>query len=151
MPKSETELRARPIRLHFTDVQTSVIVTPEDEDRFITTAAEAARACQHAQDALQWKHEFDQLLTQLYEWCRAHASDVSHAYMAFSPEGLHLFILTRGPGYRFDFDDAVSDLDIKLAERFPRCPTEFLQLPEVPIESLTSFFDPGKALQLYGE
>jgi hypothetical protein len=71
--------------------------------------------------------------------------------MAYSNEGLMLFILTKGASYRFDLDDMVSDLDIELAQRFPRCPTEVSQLPDTPVESLSSFFDSGKALQLYGD
>ena len=138
-----------PIRLHFTD-QTRVVVTPEDEDRFMTTAAEAARACRHVQDILKWKQEFDGLLRHVNEWCQAKVERVSSAYMTFSDDGLRLFLLSKGSGYRFDLDDMVSELDIEICNKFELCPTEVSHFPEAPIESLSSFFDAGQALQVYG-
>jgi len=137
-----------PIRLHFGD-QTRVVVTPDDEDRFMTTSAEAAQACRSAQDTLKWKAQFDALLGCVHLWCKGHAA-VARAYLGFSNDGLKVFILTIGSEYRFDFDDAISELDMELAQKFPRCPTEVLHFPEAPVESLTSFFDAGSALQLYG-
>jgi len=140
---------ADPIRLHFSD-QTKVVVTPDDEDRFMTTAAEAARACEHVQNLFQWKQEFDRLLTHVHGWCKARNETVSRAYLAATGEGLDVFLLTAGPEYRFDFDDLVSELDIELARRFKNCPSGVTHFPDTPSEPLSSFFDPSKALQLYG-
>ncbi len=117
----------------------------------MTTSAEAAYACRQAQDMLRWKHEFDRLLTHLHEWCRENKQQVSRTYMAASEDGLKVFILTKGPDYRFDFDDAISGLDVEVAEKFERCPTDVIQMPETPVGSLTSFFDSAKAWQIYGD
>ncbi len=142
---------AEPIRLHFRDVDTQIVVTPEDQDRFVTTSSEAAQACKMAQDALRWKQEFDGFLKYIHDWCAKHTERVAYAYLSFSSDGLKLFLLTHGADYRFDFDDVVSDFDIELDKKFPNCPGEVMQLPETPVESLTSFFDPAKAFQLHGE
>lgn len=56
MPVTGIQSTVEPIRLHFGD-KTLVVVTPDDEDRFMTTSAEAAKACQHAQDMLHWKKD----------------------------------------------------------------------------------------------
>lgn len=144
-----SEPTTKPIRLHFCD-QTRVVVTPEDEDRFMTTAAEAALACRNAQNILKWNQEFDGLLRHVHAWCQTMAEDISSAYIGFSGDGLSLFLLSKGTDYRFDLDDVVSDLDIDIANKFEKCPTEVTHFPEAPIESLSSFFDPGKAIQLYG-
>lgn len=150
MAEMSSRTSARPIRLRFGD-RTPVVVTPEDEDRFMTTSAEAAYACRQAQDMLQWKNEFDRLLTHLHDWCREKKGEVARTYMAPSDGGLKVFILTKGPDYRFDFDDAISGLDIEVANRFGRCPTEVIHMPETPVSSLTSFFDQSKAWQIYGD
>lgn len=117
----------------------------------MTTAAEAARACKEAEDLLKWNKGFQSFLGYINAWCRKRPTDVARAYMSFSNEGLDVFILTRGSAYRFDMDDEIADLDIILAQQFPRCPAEVSHFPELPTESLTSFFDPQKALQLYGD
>lgn len=150
MTDVSSQTSAQPIRLHFSD-RTPVVVTPEDEDRFMTTSAEAAIACRQAQEMLQWKNEFDRLLTRLHDWCREKKEQVARTYMAPSDGGLKVFILTKGPDYRFDFDDAISGLDIEVANRFGRCPTEVIHMPETPVSSLTSFFDQSKAWQIYGD
>ena len=150
MAEISSQTSAQPIRLNFSD-RTPVVVTPADEDRFMTTSAEAAYACRQAQDMLRWKHEFDRLLTHLHEWCRENKQQVSRTYMAASEDGLKVFILTKGPDYRFDFDDAISGLDVEVAKKFERCPTDVIQIPETPVGSLTSFFDSAKAWQIYGD
>jgi hypothetical protein len=148
MTSADPQLSSEPIRLHFTD-QTRVVVTPEDEDRFTTTAAEAVRACKNAQEVLSWREEFEKFLTHVYGWCRTRET-IAKAYLAFSDEGLELFILTRGSEYRFDLDDDISELDLDLGKGFKKCPTEITQLPETPVRSLHAFFDPGSALEIYG-
>lgn len=149
MSNPSQQITNEPIRLHFSD-QTIVVVTPDDEDRFTTTAAEAARACRQAQDNFQWRQEFNRFLAHIHGWCLARRESVTKAYVAFSNDGLNLFILTKGDGYRFDLDDMISALDIELAQEFQRCPTEVMHFPEAPVESLTSFLDSSKALQVYG-
>src|SRR3990172_5015939 len=93
---------AGPIRIHFRD-DAPVVVTPDDEDRFVTTASEAARACRQAQDMLRWKREFDEFLAVVYRWCVRQKDVVSCAYVTFSPDGLQVFVVTSGDRYRFDF------------------------------------------------
>ena len=149
-PRSPSQ-GAEPIRLDFRDVDTQIVVTPDDQDRFVTTSSEAAQACKMAHDVLRWKQEFDGFLKYIHDWCAEQTERVAYAYLSFSSDGLKLFLLTHGVDYRFDFDDVVSDFDIELDKKFPKCPGEVMQLPETPVESLTSFFDPAKAFQLHGE
>ena len=148
---SRTGKGAKPIRLNFEDLDTQIVVTPADNDRFVTTSSEAAQACKMAQDILRWNQEFQAFLRHIHYWCDKHKEKVARAYLSFSSDGLKLFLPTHGSDYRFDFDDEVSDLDLEIAKEFPTCPTEVMQLPENPDDALTSFFDPAKAFQLHGE
>lgn len=151
MKTAKTTKSAEPIRLHFQDIDTQILVTPDDQDRFVTTSSEAAKACRAAQNVLHWKQEFDAFLKYIHDWCAERTERVACAYLSFSSDGLKLFLLTHGSDYRFDFDDEVSDFDLELDKKFPNCPGEVMQLPETPVESLTSFFDPANAFQLHGE
>jgi hypothetical protein len=47
------ETQSKPIQLTFRSVE-QVVVEPDDQDRFVTTAQEAARACQQAQAGKDW-------------------------------------------------------------------------------------------------
>ncbi len=56
---------AGPIHLNFQSVQ-QVVVHPEDENRFMMTAKEAARACELAQNAKELRDQFTQFILYLH-------------------------------------------------------------------------------------
>ncbi len=148
--RDTTGARNRPIVLDFRNVKKPILVRADDRDRFVTTEAEAARACQFFDQIHQWQGEFQQFLAHVHDWAGARAETVIRAYVAPALHGLEVFILTRGDGYRFDFDDEISKLDLELVESFPRCPAHVMQLPDDSPEALQSFFSPDKALQVHG-
>ncbi len=139
-----------PIRLDFRSVE-QVVVVPEDEDRFVTSSREAAEACRQVQNQEAWKRDFEAFLVAVHEWCKAHVEVVSHAYLGVGDEGLKVFVVTVGNEYQPEFDDELTSLDLDLAKRFARCPADVLQLPAAPSESLTSFFAPESAIQIFGD
>ena len=139
-----------PLRLHFKS-ERRVVVTTDDEDRFVTTARQAALACRRAQDEQEWKEEFQRFLGFINAWCEDHSEGIVRAYLGFGDEGLKVFLITKGDEYRFDLDELVARLDSELAVKFPGCPADLMHLPDRPLDALRSFFSPPKALQLYGE
>jgi hypothetical protein len=118
-----------PVHLDIRSVR-QVIVHPEDEDRFMMTAKEAARACQQAQTEKDLREQFTQFLLYLREWCEKHTAEVRYAY-AYPGDGfLNVLICTSGEGYRCEFDDAVTELDIALTQKFIWLAAEVMQAPE---------------------
>lgn len=122
-----------------------------DEDRFFTTSKEAAFACKQAENVKEWREEFARFLAFVNTWCTAHSADVSMAYLGIREDGLKVFLVTPGSEYRFDFDDAVTDLDIQLAQKFTKVPAIVLHVPSTPHTNLSSFFPPESALVIYGQ
>ena len=138
----------RPLRLDFRSERT-VVVVPEDEDRFIVTSQEAARACRRVADEQEWKTEFNSFLTNVHDWCKKHSGSIDGAYLSFGDEGLKLFLATHGDEYDFSLGDEVAKLGIELAALFPGCPADVLHVPSMALKDLDSFFSPSTALQLY--
>jgi hypothetical protein len=145
MPEAKVE--PKPIQLRWDDGK--VVVTPEDEDRFIQEAGWAVRACQQklAQDRFveQFKNEF---LLALHGWCESHSDRVRDCYVVPGSAWISVFIVTSAPGYDFDLSDAVADLEMALFEK--KWPADVLQIPNAGPESLQTFFDREKAIQVYG-
>ena len=138
---------AGPMHLDVRSVR-QVIIHPEDEDRFMMTAKEAARACQQAQTEKDLREQFTQFLLYLREWCEKHAAEVRFAY-AYSGDGfLNVLICTSGEDYRSEFDDAVTELDIALTKEFEWLAAEVLQAPESVREGHISL---EKAILVYGD
>lgn len=72
---------------------------------------------------------FADLLLSLDRWSRGHC-EVLRSYAFLGKNRLNILICTRGEEYRFDFDDAITDLDIRIARDYADLTTEVMQVPE---------------------
>jgi hypothetical protein len=138
---------ARPIHLSFRSVQ-QVVVEPEDENRFMMTVKEAARACEAAQNEKDLRDQFTRMLVYLREWCGKRAQKVQTACVYPGDGFLNILIGTRGDDYCFDFDNEVTELDIELTRQFAWLTAEVFQVPDKAREGHISL---GKAIFVYGD
>jgi hypothetical protein len=121
--------KLKPIHLHFKSQET-VVVVPDDEDRFVLTAGEAALACKQAKDSQEWNRQWNDFLFHIHQWCKAHESEVDTGYVTVGDSALNVLIGARGEDYNFDIEDALADLDLELANEFPLCVAEVMQVPD---------------------
>ncbi len=142
--------RKKTISLHFESAQT-VMVTSDDEDRFMTTATEAARACRAAESAKWWTETFKRFLAHLNWRCAEMSNDIVACYVNIGDDGLRVFIATTGEDYVPAIADKITEIDVDLATRFPECPADCVQIPSVPRDSLDSFFSVEDSLKVYGK
>jgi hypothetical protein len=142
--------RQEAIQLNFQSVQQVVVTGKDGQDRWVTTVKEAAQACRSALDQKEWTQQFEAFLGRIHEWAKEHDDIVSAAFVGISSEGLTGVIITKGTEYRSEFDDAVTDLDIELAKKFPNCRADILQSPEEEPESRIPFIALERAVQVYG-
>ncbi len=143
-------IKERPIHLRFQDVR-RVLVTPEDENRFVTTVQRAAFACQTLLKVDEWRKEFESLLSYLNQWAEKHKDTVAQAYVGVSSEGLTAVVITKGQEYQLTFDDEVTRLDIELANQFPNCQLDVLQSPECEPETRIPYLSLEHSIQVYGD
>lgn len=139
--------KTKPIHLNFKSTR-QVVVAPDDEDRFVTTEGEAAKACKRAEDDKDFRKQFQSSLAYLNEWCEKFAGKVQAAYLTVGDSSLNVLICMRGEDYDFDFSDILVELDVKLAQSFPLCVFEVLQIPNQ--DALTRDL-PGEGLWVYGD
>jgi hypothetical protein len=138
----------RPIHLTFKSVE-QVVVEPDDNDRFVTTSAEAARACQQAQATKEFQDEFKKFLSYIHGWCIEQAKAIESGYVDIGDGGLRVNICMKSDDFDFEFDDKITELDIKLAQEFPSCIAEVTQIPKQVCGKLE--LDAEYSLQVYGE
>jgi hypothetical protein len=150
MGKAAAKTKLQPLRLDFRSERT-IVVVPEDEDRFVVTSREAARACRRVAGEEEWRSEFNGFLTKIHNWCGQHPESIDSAYLAFGDEGLKVFMVTIRDEYDFSLDDEVAKLGIELAKSFPGCPADVLHVPNMAMKDLHSFFSPSTAIQLYAQ
>jgi hypothetical protein len=140
----------QPIMLRFGD-PTQVEVLGEDQDRFYTTVSDAAYACKRADNLDRWFKQVKDFLSEINAWCQSQAAIVSACYVAWSDEHYNVIVVTHGDDYRFEFDDRITDLNLRLAGIYCDIPVDAIQIPEGPEGSLYSFINPEKAMQPYGQ
>lgn len=102
--------------LRYEDRNGSVVVTPEDNDRFMITVEAAIRACQAYHQQAVFQLQFKQTLQKLGEWLRAHQQDVGEAYVTVRDAGLLFLVVRRQAEYDSQFEDDLTDLDMQIAQ-----------------------------------
>lgn len=139
-----------PIQLHYSGGQ--VIVTPEDEDRFVLASRQAVSACQSAfvfERAInQFKSEF---LDRLHKWCLEHKSSVRACYVPFPSSGcaIKVFMVARSGEFDFELSDLIAGLEIDCESAGWSC--DILQIATGSPDELQVFFDPDQSLQVFDD
>ncbi|MCC7424979.1 MAG: hypothetical protein IT428_32305 [Planctomycetaceae bacterium] len=139
----------RPIQLKWDGGH--VVITPEDEDRFVKEASWAVSACQNKLALERFVRQFkDDFLVTVHSWCVQQGDRVRGAFVPIDAAShLQVFVVTRLPRYDFTLSQALSDLETRLFEK--SWPCDVLQIPDGSMESVQTFFDPERSIQVYGD
>ena len=140
-----TTTKLEPIRLSFRDKGRQVVVEPADEDRFMMSIEDAARACQQAIRAVQFGEQFKSLLGCLGAWLvRNSGGKVSHAYLTLRDAGLLFIVIQASRASDESLEDSLVDLDIEIArdENLNLIELDVLPLPATSEEAYSSFLNP---------
>ncbi len=124
-----------------------VTVTPSDEDRFSISVERAIAACQADARAEEFKKQFGLLIRRLGEWL-ASRSDIDGAWITKRDRHLLFLVVRTSPEYDRDFEDALSALDLELAQdgHLDLIRISTMNLPPVSKEALSGFLDSELAL-----
>jgi hypothetical protein len=147
--KMGTQTRHRgPVQLRFDGGK--VVVTPEDQDRFVLAADTAVEACQLMNAGLQLRQRFaDEFLARVFQWCQQFADRVSACYVAMRDGTLTVFVIVSREEYDFGLDDPLSDLEAEMEEK--GWSSDFIQLPNGDADSRRAFFEEEKSIEIYAK
>lgn len=136
-----------PIQLHYAGGQ--VVVTPEDQDRFVLASQHAVSACQNAVLLGRVADQFrTQFLGKLIEWCKSHRDRVRACYVPFPSCGctIKVFVVARSETFDFVLSDWIADLEVECDSA--GWPSDILQIASGLPEELQVFFDPEQSIQV---
>ena len=127
-----------------------VLITPEDEDRFVREAKWAVSACQSALAVEHFFKEFKQkFLFEIHKWCEQHRDKVQSAFVVPLPNHFQVFVVAKSDRYDFQLSDPLSDFEMEMYKN--DWPCEMLQIPDGTYETLETFFDAKNSIQVYGQ
>ena len=120
-----------------------VVVTPEDQDRFVIKLRRAIEMLQQGDHADKFSHQFSLLLRLLAEWL-TDRSDIERAFLTYRDGSLSFVVVRSLCKYDDDFEDALSDLDFDIASDadLNLIKMDAIALPPASETALRSFLDP---------
>jgi hypothetical protein len=129
-----------------------LIVTPEDQDRFVIKVRRAIELLKLAGRADEFQKQFGLLLRLLAQWLRERKKRVEKAFLTYRDGALSFVVVRSEAQYDDDFEDAVSDLDFGIARDadLDLIKMDAIALPPTSDTALQSFLDPGFTLEYVG-
>jgi len=147
--RNDTETAAA-IQVSWADRDGTLVVTPQDQDRYCMRIDEAIELLQlkHQKDRAQSQLSF--LLRRLVDWIGQRGDRLRETYLTLR-DGQWLFLMVSTEAqYDADFEDDVTDLDIELAAdpELNLIDTAVLSLPITALDSLDSVLHPRLTFQI---
>lgn len=142
-----------PVQLDWNDGERQVVVSPEDEDRFMMTCQDAAEACRQGREAMQWGNTFRKVLSFIREDLDSSIDRVRSCYVGPADGHLACFVIAKSSSFDFELAEVLADLEREITTAFPEF--TYIRVQQIPqstdIELLNTFFDPGKTIQIHGK
>ena len=128
------------IILSFHQVGRRVVVEPENNDKFVTTAREAAAACQRHQEIKAFVAQLRKVMNRL-AWIVAHPSDIQGAFLTVRDGGLLFLLIRNSVPYNGGLETALTKLDLEIAnsDEFDLLQLNALALPKSSDVSYRTF------------
>ncbi len=135
------------------DQDDKVVVTPRDQQRFEIQMDVAIRILQMANEESLFQKQLRLLLTHLGSWINRHRSAIRNAYLTLHDSALAFVVVRTRPSYDAEFEDALSDVDLEIANdpALSLITLHTLALPPVSEAGLLSFVDRRFVLSYHGK
>jgi len=138
--------------LRFDDDQQKVVVHPDDNDRFVMSASEAAKALRMFDqlDVMKFQEQFKLLLDHLGTWFAAHGDKVARGILTRRDANLLFLVCASSAEYDSDLEDLLTDLDIAIAEddEFSKIQMSVLSIPSSEDAAIAAFADRSLYLEI---
>lgn len=121
------------IRVDESDSSSRVVFTPEDNDLFVLTCAQAVRAVKVGMNTGAFAHEVSELIQFVSSSLNKHKERIADCYAMPRHGELTFFVVAKSKTYDHDLAATLSQIDIKMAEKFQLIPSGVQQIPHTNI------------------
>ncbi|HUW35272.1 MAG TPA: hypothetical protein VM223_26985 [Planctomycetota bacterium] len=143
-----------PVRLTWAEKDGTVLIEPEDEDRYSLTVEQVIEACQayDPQKKVQVRKAFAHLLGKLAGWVNDHADKVDKAFLTRRYRNLLFLVIMKEKRHDEQLEDELSAIDLQIAreKQFADIRLCVLALPHCEAEDYLHFIDPEFYLMYRG-
>lgn len=128
-----------------------VVVTPQEQDRFVLTVQQATAACLGIMPILQYREQFvEGLMPKLIGWLEDHRKQIHKAFLTIRDGGLMLLVVRNKAEFDREFTDELTTFDMEVAQDagLSAIRLDVLALPKVSDKGAMSFMSPGRIKEL---
>ena len=131
------------VQLDWSNDNGQITVTPRDEDRFTIKMRRAIEVLQRAEKGDLFNTQFQLLMSILASWT-SQRQDVERSYITIRDGRLAFVVVRNESAYCEEFEDELSDLDIRIANDVDLNLIELdaIGLPKISSPALKSFLHP---------
>lgn len=130
-----------------------VVVTPEDEDRFVLESQQAVSACQNAIAFDRFAEQLREgVLVRLYHWCSERSNRIRACYVPVPiAECVKVFMVVKAQRFDLALNDEIAQLEIDLEDA--GWPCDILQIAGDSPEELAAFVDlsPQRSIRIWSD
>ena len=140
-----------PLQLTWSQKDRKVVLSAEDNDRFVLTVEEAIAACRvyDPSGRARLQTQFKRLLDLLGEWVGDHSEKIEKAFLTVRDRGLLFLVMMNQVQYDPALEDDLTELDLQIANEpdFQDFSVSVLALPECGADAYLSFINPQLSLE----
>ncbi len=138
------------VQLAWKDHVGTLVITDADESRFAVRIADAIVKLRAEASRDVVKEQFDLFFSEIQGWIEGRG-DVSEAYVCCQPGEMVLLVVTNLDRYNAEFEDALSDFDMKLSNdpELDKLNVSVMSLPRMPSSALACFL-PETSFRFHG-
>ena len=107
-----------------------VVITPDDEDRFVKTCRWVVEASKLGLSRDVWLRELHSMFSRVQRFCDEHQRLVRFCFAYKRDDQIGIYFVPREGKYDFDLSERMTELDIELAEKHQACLCDVFQIPE---------------------
>jgi hypothetical protein len=148
MPTFAVDCTTDVIHLDWTREDGTIVVTPENQDRYIIRVGKAIELLQLASKRDLFEKQLNLLLKTIAEWI-SNRNDLSAGYVTLRDGELSFVAVTKEVAYNPDFEDSLSDLAVAVSgdKDLDLLRLSTLALPPVEKAALSQFLDSSFTLK----
>ncbi|HVA50777.1 MAG TPA: hypothetical protein VNH11_30815 [Pirellulales bacterium] len=131
----------------------NLVVTPNDQDRFMVKIGKAIEILRQNQHYEQFSKQFSVLVKRLACWLEEHGESWDRAFLTARESTLRFIVVRKQVEFQDEITDALSDLGVEIANDpdLDLIKLSTRALPLVSNESLQSFLDHSFTIEFNGD
>lgn len=131
------------IRLEYQEKDRSVLINPEDQDKFVLSVAQMIESAKLFSLITKFVTVMPVIMEKIGQWLGGHRTEVEKAFLTLKDRSLLLLVVQKQKEYNQVLQESLVNLDIEIAqdERMGIVPLSVLLLPMTSQEAIDTFIN----------